>query len=250
MTRNASPSWARLASSLAAAFVALLAASPALAEPLRLTSGVRAPYFLPDQQGFLDRLIPEVFRRIGVEAEAVQYDASARANINANNGLDDGVAMRVKGLEKDFSNLIRVEEKIIDNEFVAYSTKRNFATTGFNALLPYEVGYITGWKVFDDAILPGTSVTKAANAEQLFTLLANGRADVVLFERWQGNHILQQRGMKARMLQPPLVSTEMYMYLHKKHARLVPSAAWALRAMKADGSYQRLQAQTLPNLKD
>jgi polar amino acid transport system substrate-binding protein len=223
----------------------LLAILPAQAEPLRLTSGVRAPYFLPDRQGFLDRLIPEVFRRIGVEAEAVQYDASARANINANSGIDDGVAMRVKGLDKNFPNLLRVEEKIIDNEFVAYALEANFATTGFDTLLPYQVAYITGWKVFNDAILPGTAVTRVPDAEQLFSLLANGRTDVVLFERWQGQHILRQRKLDAHMLLPPLVSTEMFMYLHRKHATLVGPAARALREMKADGSYQRILAETL-----
>lgn len=223
----------------------LLSLAPALAEPLRLTSGVRAPYFLPDRQGFLDRLIPEIFRRVGVAAEAVQYDASARANINANSGIDDGVAMRVKGLEKNFPNLLRVEEKLIDNEFVAYALKENFATTGFETLRPYQVAYITGWKVFDDAIVPGTAVTRVPDADQMFSLLANGRADVVLFERWQGQYILGQRKLAARLLLPPLVSTEMFIYLHKKHAALVAPAAEALREMKADGTYQRIFAQTL-----
>jgi len=228
--------------------VALLGLAPLVtvhAEPLRLTSGTKAPYFLPDRQGFLDRLIPEVFRRIGIEAEAVQYDASARANINANNGIDDGVAMRVRGLDKDFPNLIRIDEKVIDNEFVAFTLRHDFATTDFETLRPYEVAYIAGWKVFDDHILPGTPVTKTPNAEQLFGLLAGGRADVVLFERWQGQYLLRQGRLPARMLHPPLVSTEMFLYLHKKHAALVEPAARALRAMKSDGSYRNLVAQTL-----
>ncbi|MDO8934039.1 MAG: hypothetical protein Q7U97_16730, partial [Rhodocyclaceae bacterium] len=68
------------------------------------------------------------------------------------------------------------------------------------------------------------------------------------FERWQGNHIIRERGIKAKMLQPPLATTEMFMYLHTKHARLVEPAARALRAMKADGTYQRIAAQSLPTL--
>ncbi len=224
--------------------------APAAAEPIRLTSGVRAPYFLPNQKGFLEQLVPEIFRRIGVSAEVVQYDASARANINANTGIDDGVAMRVKGLDKNFPNLLRVEEKIIDNEFVAYSLTANIATPSFETLRPYQVGYITGWKVFDDAILPGTGVTHVSNADQLFSLLANGRADVVLFERWQGQYILQQRKLQAHLLQPPLVRAEMFLYLNKKHAHLLAPAAKALQAMKADGSYQRIFVQTLGGSKE
>ena len=47
----------------------LAAILPAQAEPLRLTSGVGMPYFQPDKKGFLDLLIPEIFRRIGVAAQ-------------------------------------------------------------------------------------------------------------------------------------------------------------------------------------
>lgn len=232
-------------------FAAMLACQiPAHADTLRLTSGVGAPYFLPNQQGFLDQLIPEVFRRIGVAAVAEHYSASARANINANEAVDDGVAMRVRGLEKNFPNLLRIEEKIIDNEFVAYSITANFATTSFAALRPYQVAYITGWKVFDDGILPDTAVTRTQDAEQLFALLANGRTDVVLFERWQGSYFVRERKLPVRMLEPPLVRTEMFMYLHKKHAHLVGPAAKALQAMKADGSYQRIYAQTLERKKE
>jgi len=234
-------------SSLSALLLALLAGLPAHADPLRLNSGVGAPYFLPDKKGFLDLLVPEVFRRIGIVAEAVKYEASERAMINANTGIDDGVAMRIKGLEKNYPNLVRIDEKVIDNDFVAYAGKLQFATTSFDTLKALHVGYITGWKVFESALPAGTAVTKAKDAEQLFTLLNNNHADVILFERWQGNQILRERGIKAQMLRPPLVSTEMFMYLHQKHAHLAEPAARALRAMKADGSYQRIAAQTLPD---
>ncbi len=230
-------------------FSLLLAGGAVLhAEPLRLNSGVGAPYFQSDKKGFLDLLVPAVFRRIGVEAEGVQYAASERAMLNANNGIDDGVVMRIKGLEKTYPNLIRIEEKVIDNEFVGYATRVKFTTTDFASLKDYQVGYINGWKIFESGLLPGTAVTKVQDVEQLFALLARDRADVVLFERWQGNHLLNEQGIQADMLTPPLVTTEMFMYLHRKHAHLVEPAARALRAMKADGSYQAIAAQSLPNL--
>lgn len=215
-------------------------------EALRLNSGVGAPYFLPDKTGFIDLLVPEVFRRIGVSAEGVQYvGASERAMLNANNGIDDGVVLRIRGLEKTYPNLVLIEEKIIDNEFVAYATKMQLATTGFDTLRDYQVGYINGWKIFEANLPPGTPTTKVQGPEQLFSLLEHDRADIVLFERWQGNHLLRTRSIKAHMLQPPLATAEMFMYLHKKHAHLAEPAARALRAMKADGTYQRIVAQSL-----
>ena len=131
---------------------------------------------------------------------------------------------------------------------MGYATRVKFTTTDFASLKDYQVGYINGWKIFESGLLPGTAVTKVQDVEQLFALLARDRADVVLFERWQGNHLLNEQGIQADMLTPPLVTTEMFMYLHRKHAHLVEPAARALRAMKADGSYQAIAAQSLPNL--
>jgi polar amino acid transport system substrate-binding protein len=216
------------------------------AEPLRLNSGVRAPYFQPDKTGFIDLLVPEVFRRIGVAAEGVQYAASERAMINANNGIDDGLVLRIRGLEKNYPNLVIIDEKIIDNEFVAYSRQAKFATTGFDTLKGHQVGYINGWKIFEANVPPGTAVTKVQEAEQLFGLLEQGRVDLVLHERWQGNQIMRETGGRAFMLAPPLATSEMFMYLHKKHAHLAEPAARALRAMKADGTWRRIAARSLP----
>jgi len=214
-------------------------------EPLRLNSGVGAPYIQSDKKGFLDILVPEIFRRLGIAAEAVGYTASERAMINANSGLDDGVAMRVKGLDVAYPNLVRVDEKVIDNDFVAYSVHHHFRSTGFDTLKPYQVGYIVGWKVFEARLDAGYSTTRVQDAEQLFNLLGNDRADVVLFERWQGNWLIRQRGLPAKLLLPPLVSTEMFMYLHKKHAHLAEPVARALREAKADGTYRRIFEQSL-----
>jgi len=231
---------------LAAALLAF--ALPVAAEPLRINTGVGAPYIQADHKGFLDLLVPEIFRRIGIEAQAVGYEASERAMINANNGIDDGMAMRIKGLEATYPNLLRVEEKIIDNDFVAYSIRHRFDTTGFDSLKPYQVGYIIGWKVFEAPLRSAASITLVQDSRQLFSLLENDRTDVVLFERWQGNWLVRERKIPAKLLLPPLVTTEMFMYLHKKHANLLVRAAEVLREMKADGSYRRIHEQSLPRL--
>jgi len=42
------------------------------------------------------------------------------------------------------------------------------------------------------------------------------------------------------MLQPPLADKDMFLYLHKKHRNLIPRITASLRAVKADGTYQRL----------
>jgi polar amino acid transport system substrate-binding protein len=216
------------------------------AEKLVLTSGVLAPYTTPDRKGFLDQLIKAVFQEIGIEAELLIYPtATERGMLNANEGIDDGLAMRVAGLEAKYPNLIRVPEEVAVNDFVAITTRHRFATTSWDSLKPYVVSYIIGWKVFEQNHPQGMELTKVRDADQLFTLLANNRADVALYERWQGVVQARAMGLKVNVLEPPLAHTKMYMYLHKKHAALVPRVALALAKLKKNGTYQRIFDNTL-----
>ncbi|HYG91769.1 MAG TPA: transporter substrate-binding domain-containing protein [Azospirillum sp.] len=218
------------------------------ADKLFIGTGVGAPYVQEDRQGFLDLLVAEVFRRLGQDGEIQVYASAERALMNANSGLDDGDAMRVAGLETIYPNLVRVPEKVVDNDFVAYSLRHDTATPAFEALRPYALGYIVGWKIFEANLGAGFQTATVQDAEQLFTLLANDRADMVLFEEWQGRWIARKLGLPVKVLAPPLVHTEMFMYLHRKHTALAAPAAEALRAMKADGTYQGIAERTLLRL--
>jgi polar amino acid transport system substrate-binding protein len=216
------------------------------AEKIVLSSGVLEPYTTPDRKGFLDQLIVAVFREVGLEAELLIYPtATERGMLNANEGVDDGLAMRVAGLEKQYPNLIRVPEEVAVNDFVASTTGPRFTTDNWDSLSPYVVTYIIGWKVFEQNVPKGKEITLVRDADQLFGLLKTGRADVALYERWQGLAKSRALGLKVQVLEPPLVRTRMYMYLHKKHAALVPRVAEALLKLKQNGTWQRIFDSTL-----
>jgi len=213
---------------------------------LVLTTGVLAPYTTPDRKGFLDQIIPAIFREAGLDAELQVFPTStARTLLNANAGVDDGEAMRIAGLEKQYPNLIRVPETLIVNDFVAYATHLQLATPNWQSIEPYVLSYIIGWKIFEKNVANAREVTPVRDADQLFGLLANGRADLALYERWQGLARVQALGLKAHALEPPLARTDMFMYLHKKHEALVPRVAQALVRLKANGTYQRIFDATL-----
>jgi polar amino acid transport system substrate-binding protein len=79
-------------------------------------------------------------------------------------------------------------------------------------------------------------------------LLEKGRTDVVLLSLWVGQWLVHQEGYQFKPMDPALARLEMFMYLNKKHAALVPKLAQALREMKADGSYQKVYDATLKPL--
>ncbi len=224
--------------------LAVVLAAPAAAADLVINSGRKEPFTTPDGQGFYDRLVPAWFARLGLTARCVRLP-SERALINANAGIDDGNIARIKGLEKKYPNLVRVPEAVVTFDFMAFSRVGEFPVQGWESLAPYDVGYITGWKILEKNITRARSITRVRGPVQLFELLARGRADVVVFDRWGGLWRLRHGDVRARMVEPPLATRQLYLYLNRRHAALVPKLAEALRAMKADGSYARIHAETL-----
>jgi polar amino acid transport system substrate-binding protein len=217
------------------------------AADLVINSGRKEPFTTPDGAGFYDVLVKALFGRLGIEARCVRLP-SERALMNADAGIDDGNIARIAGLEETYTNLLRVPGKIIDFEFMAFTSNADFQVSGWDSLSPYNVGFITGWKIFETHITEARSVTQVRNPGQLFTLLENRRADVVMFDRWGGLWWIRAHGVAAHALQPPIAVREMFLYLNKKHAALVPRISAALAQMKEDGEYQRIFDRTLTPL--
>jgi len=215
-----------------------------------LNTGVRDPFTTSANDGFVDRLVAEAFRRAGRKANVIVYQNSAKSLENANRGIDDGVALRIKGLEKKFPNLIRVPEKVMDNDFVAYAMSKPIETPDWSALAGYRIAYVNGWQIFQNNLKDHKQATKTKSAQQMFDLLSANKVDLMLYERWQGLWRAKQLGLRFIAGEPPLAKMEMFFYLNKKHESLVPEIAKALADMKRDGSYEEIFVQTLGKLQE
>jgi polar amino acid transport system substrate-binding protein len=202
------------------------------------------PLTTPEHTGFLDVIAMEAFRRVGVELRLVKLPAE-RALLLANDGLQDGDLTRIAGLEEQYPNLVRVPEKLIDWDFAAFS-KDVSIPANFEAVRRHSVGLIKGWKIYEQNMAGAVHVTTVDDPEQLFRLLDRDRIDVALYVRWMGLALIQKQALKnIRLLEPPLASRAMYVYLNKRHAELVPKLAEALRALKREGFYRRVYHEKL-----
>lgn len=190
--------------------------------------------------GMLEKISREAFRRIGIEIK-VSILPGERALINVNDGIDDGDLFRAPGFESNYPNLIQVPEKIGIMEFMAYSKDPHPASMSWQDLQEHSVAYATGWKIYDRKV-KSKDISKVRKIHDLFPLLANGRTDIILIDRWQGQYIAKQNGFQVYLIEPPLATIDMYMYLHKKHQKIIPALTVALKEMKRDGSYQKIYA--------
>lgn len=236
--------------SVAIAGVLLLTAGPARAAEipvLVLNDTNEPPFTTADGRGFLDAVAGEAFRRAGVRLRLVKLPAE-RALINANAGIEDGDMSRIIGLEAHYPNLVRVPEKLIDWEFAAFG--RDAALPAhWETLRTHPVGHIRGWKIYEQQLAGAPHVVTAEDPAQLFRQLQRDRTEVALYERWQGLSLIRGQGWTdMHVLAPLLAKREMFIYLHKRHAALVPKLAAALRAIKAEGLYDRLYREKVLSL--
>lgn len=207
---------------------------------LVLNDPTDAPYTTKDRNGFFDVIVGEAFRRAGLRLALVKLPAE-RGLMNANSGIEDGDLSRIAGMEKKYPDLVRIPEKLISMDFVAFSRQPKPAEASWTILAQFKVGFIKGWKIFENNLLPATQITTVDNPEQLLRLLEKNRIEIALYDRWMGTAMAKQMQIhNVRVVEPPLASREMFIYLHKRHTDKVPAIAAALRAIKTEGLYTRV----------
>ncbi|OGR36024.1 MAG: hypothetical protein A2051_02655 [Desulfovibrionales bacterium GWA2_65_9] len=216
------------------------------AETLVLNTAARAPRSLPDGNGPQDHIVKEAFHRIGVEVSIITQPPE-RGLINADEGRIDGDCWRVAGHSEQYPNLVMVPEPVDVATIKAFTRDPALAVATWADLKPYNVAYLNGWKILDASVHGTRSLLRVKSIDALFALLDKERIDVALVDPLMGWAALQRLRLKGiRALEPPLTRQDMYIYLHKRHAGLVPKLDAALREMKRDGTIKRLTQDGLP----
>ena len=226
-------------------FIVILVSMPALADTaaFRLNSGAAESLSNDTGDAFYNRISAEIFKRLGMQLTYIRLP-SERSLIQANKGIDDGNIARIAGMEKEWPNLVQVPESIITWEFTAYSQRDDIQVSGWESLKPYTVGHVRGWQIYNKKTRGAKKVIQANDPAQLFGLLKKGRIDLALFERFQAPYWFDKTGYMAKRLSPELAKKQLYIYVHKKHSKLVPNMVDAIRQMKKDGSYQQIFNQS------
>lgn len=219
---------------------ALLGVSAHAQETLKINTAFAMPLSSEAQDGIFDQIMQDLFKRLNKKV-IVQRPSAERALRYANAGIDDGDGPRIAGLNKTYPNLIQVPEKVIDVDFVAFTTgDLTFTSSDWDSLAPYDVGIVRGWKILENNIKKTKSRVSAKNPAHLFEMLKEGRIQVAVIGRMTGGYVAREAGLQVNVMEPPFASREMFLYLNKKHAALVEAAADALKAMKSEGRYTEI----------
>ncbi len=212
---------------------------------LSLNSADTAPYSTPDNTGFYDILLEEVFDDLNIDIK-INHLLSKRSIQNADNGIDDGEYARTEGREVEYKNLRLVPEALVEFYFVAYSKDPDIVISDWESLTDYNVAYINGWVYLKNNVPASTEVTLVSNEDSLFKMLLTDRVDLILYSRLRGLSKIERDGLiDVFILDPPLSGRGMYLYMHSKHEDLISDIAAGLRAKKESGRYTEIMEEYL-----
>jgi polar amino acid transport system substrate-binding protein len=218
--------------------------------PLVITTSVGPPESNESDTGLYDLILREAFSRINQRID-IEHLPSERALMNADSELTDGEFPRISGLDKLYPNLIQVPERLTDYEFVAFSNSKYHRIKMFSwdALQPYNVAIVRGWKILEKNIVNTRSLLRVKSQKLLFELLKNDRTDLIVYSRITGDYHIRLQGLEGvKALEPPLAVRKMYLYLNKKHEKIIEPLAQALRDMRKDGTYTEIKTKALEEL--
>ena len=191
----------------------------------------------------MNGVLIECFNRMGLRLEIIHMP-SKRSLINANIGIEDGNFVRTEGISEKYPNLIKVPEKISENRIVAFSKNSRIKVNNWQSLLKYQVAYINGWRNCERELQQSKTKISVKNETLLFTLIEKNRVDVGIFGQSTGVEVLRQLGYsEIKALEPPVAVSSLFLYIHKKHEKMIPEIVKTLKGMKEDGSYNTLRDQ-------
>lgn len=181
-------------------------------------------------------------RRINITVVARPMPAE-RGVVEASMGQLDGAVGRSLGVEQKYPELLRVPEPVYHYAPTAYSYMRPDVRGGWAALRSYSLCIRRGLQL-TTVRTRDMARQQLADEVSMLRMLKEGGCEVAIMDR---NEPAAKAAMAAdpglAQLRPPLEEMPLYIYLHKRHAALVPKLAAVLRQMRSDGSLQKLSGE-------
>ena len=207
--------------------------------------------FTPPVANLLQQIMQLTFERAGIDMRFTQLHAERSMSL-VSHGIDDAECCRIpSAIAEDYPNLLRVPEMVYLSRFSAFSKKSIPEINGFDSLKPYTVATVAGWKILVINLEKNRPelLHIVDSADSMFQLLHLGRIDIATYGYLSGLEVINKLGFSEQMsvIDPPLVTAPLYLFLNPKHKALVPVLTKALRELKAEGKIQQIIAEFTNN---
>ncbi len=190
-----------------------------------------------------DIILSLAFKRLGYQLQLLSLPGKRSLRL-ANNGNIGGVAFRIQSLsQKDYPNLIMVNESLFAIEQSVFSQK-NIQVNGWSSMRPYSIAYERGTQLIEQHKANFKQIIPVNSTEQALLLVLFDRADLTITSRQTGLQILTDQiamfANKVHVVEPAIVNIELFTFLHNKYQYLVPLLKNELTKMKNNGEFELL----------
>ncbi len=196
---------------------------------------------------YVEKILSEAYRRIGIQVEYKQFPPK-RSLLTSNQGLTDGEMIRIKGIEKEFPNLLMVASPVTSIEIVVFTKNQIFRVNGWQSLKPYRIAIVRGILVVEIGTKNMNTFSFNTMGKALH-LVGLEKYDITILPRIDGlGHLKQLNIPNIEILEPPVARVDLYHYLHKRHEKLIPVITESLRIMNQDGTVKSMRDQFITEL--
>ena len=205
------------------ALLCALASAPVPGQDLQL-------FVIPDTPAHIEawKTVEAAARRAGLGVKVSALSAE-RGMVLVNEGKLDGAIGRTMLAASSYPQLVAVPEPIYMYAPTAYSYKKIDVSRGWKSLRGHTLCMRRGYN-FTEERTAGMPRQRLDNDASLLRMLKAGGCDIAIMGR-SNKEVLAMQGHDPDLLQllPPLEEVPLYLFLHKRHAALVPRLAEALR---------------------
>ncbi len=191
-------------------------------------------------------ILKEAYDFLGIETNFHTMPAK-RSILESDLGKFDGETQRIKGIGKDYPNLLRIPVPLLEIEIAAYSKNHDLRIESWQSLKPYSIGLRRG-------IIIAESYTKdlrrvLVNSEsQLLEMLLWDRLDIIIGNTYKLDSLIRKQGLSSvKELSPLLIKQPLYHYLNRSKSELADRITLELQRMKLSGRIDQIRIETLTN---
>lgn len=185
----------------------------------------------------------EAFGRMGYGFRLIDQPGE-RALIDANEGVVDGEAARIMGIDMEqYANLIRVPHPIVTMQDGAYAIDPSIKIEGWESLVgkPYKVGLLKGIKSVEQKLplyVDPKQILTLSSVEQCMKMLKAKRIDLFIVGTQVEEMASMINGAYKEVKCVGIVETKvLYPWLHKRHRHLVQPLAEMLKTLRSEGRF-------------
>jgi len=189
-------------------------------------------------------VLAEAYRELGIDIEIQRFPAQ-RSILESNAGRTDGELFRPTGIEQKFENLMMVPAPLCSAGISVFTRGQDFKVDGWDSLKPYRIGILNGHQGATQGT-KGMNVVKVRSPRQMIQMLAHGRVDLILLTPIVGLTAIKDVGIGGiSLLEPPVVTENLYHYVHKRHQEIAPKLAAVLKRLAARGRIKEVEEEYL-----